>query len=226
MAQIISNAMECILRVGQQIATVQLHCIVTVQFATRMAMSRTFLQQICARRSVTQFLPTLPEDFERKLMASMEAARHAPNHKRTEPWKFHLLGKRSLVKVRDIVYDLEYKKSGSKESALLKVLRWEKVPKILALTSARSSTDDVRDLEDYAATCCAAQNFMLSLSADGLGTKWITGGVAAHPNMPAILGFETSERRTVGLFWVGVPETQAAAPFRRKSVHDILVHVP
>ena len=34
----------------------------------------------------------------------MEAARFAPNHKRTEPWKFYLLGKRSEQSIRNLVY--------------------------------------------------------------------------------------------------------------------------
>ena len=57
--------------------------------------------------------------------------------------------------------------------------------------------------EDYAACCCAVQNFCLSLNAQGLGTKWTTGAVNFDERFPEAVGFDYDEEYTVGTIWFG-----------------------
>lgn len=54
---------------------------------------------ILTRRTVNDFEPTLPNNWERSLEHAIEAAIYAPNHKRTEPWRFYLLGPNAIEKV-------------------------------------------------------------------------------------------------------------------------------
>ena len=84
------------------------------------------------------------------------------------------------------------------------------VPGWLLLSCTRSA-DPVREREDFAACCCAAQNLMLFLWEKGIGVKWTTGEVTRHPRFHEIVGFDPERETTVGLFWYGyaavVPET-------------------
>lgn len=52
-----------------------------------------------------------------------------------------------------------------------KLKRWADVPGWMVVTSQISEGDELMTQEDYAATCCAIQNFQLAMYAEGLGTK-------------------------------------------------------
>lgn len=170
------------------------------------------------RRTVHDFLPepVPPELVERAL----ELACWAPNHHRTEPWRFYLLGKQAREAVAVLNAEMVAAKSNER-AAEVKLRRWRAMPGWLVLTSARSE-DGLREREDYAACCCAAQNFMLALWADGVGTKWTTGGVVRNARFADIVGFDAGAEQVVGLFWYGWPATvtnQMRRPLERFVVH-------
>ncbi|MEQ8661576.1 MAG: nitroreductase [Gammaproteobacteria bacterium] len=152
---------------------------------------------------------------------ALDVARWAPNHHRTEPWRAYLLGPRAREAVALLNAEMVAQTSGER-AAEVKLRRWRSVPGWLVLTSARGA-DRLREQEDYAACCCAAQNFMLALWAAGVGVKWTTGGVVRAPRFAAIVGFDATAEQVVGLFWYGWPA--AATSQMRRPVDDFLVHV-
>lgn len=159
------------------------------------------LALLTSRRTVHEFLPErVPHDI---VAAALDAARWAPNHHRTEPWRFHLLGERSRAEVIALNEELVRAAQGDK-AAEIKTRRWRAVPGWLLLTCVRSE-DPLREREDYAACCCAAQNFMLALWGSGVGAKWTTGGVTRDPRLFARLGLDPAREFVVGLFWYGRP---------------------
>ena len=179
---------------------------------------------ILGRRSVSAFLPELPKDFDNILSRAIDAARFAPNHKRTEPWMFYRLGATSHQRLSHLVYTNELAKGNVDNAAKSKAAKWERVPCIVGLTS-KTDTNEIRSLENYAATCCAAQNFMLSLTAAGLGSKWVTGAMAAHQGTRDLL-WVSGEERVVGLFWVGQPAITPPPPAKLRNIQDILINIP
>lgn len=153
------------------------------------------------RRTVHDFRPDpVPVDA---VHAALDCARWAPNHHRTEPWRFYLLGERARAAVIDLNHCLVAAAKGERAAAI-KTERWRAVPGWLVLTCARGE-DALREREDYAATCCAAQNFMLALWATGIGCKWTTGEVTRSGDFPALLGIDAARETVVGLFWYGYP---------------------
>lgn len=54
----------------------------------------------------------------------------------------------------------------------------------------------------YASASAAIQNLMLSLHAEGIGTKWATGPVIATPAFRDLVQAETTDR-VAGLIMVG-----------------------
>ena len=67
---------------------------------------------ILTRRTINEFDPKLPSHWEKALERAIEAAIYAPNHKRTEPWRFYLLGKNSIEKVCKLNAELVSLKKG------------------------------------------------------------------------------------------------------------------
>jgi hypothetical protein len=59
-------------------------------------------------------------------------------------------------------------------------------------------------VEDAAAVAAAVENLQLSLWADGVGSKWGTGGLVRAPATRTILGLAENEVATA-LLWIGWP---------------------
>jgi nitroreductase len=163
---------------------------------------------IRSRRTVHDFRPGETPPVE-VILAAVEHAIWAPNHYLTQPWRFRLLGPETQEKICLLNADLVRARNGDK-AAEHKLKRWRSVPGWLLLTCVRSG-DPVREREDFAACCCAAQNMMLFLWEKGIGVKWTTGELMRHPRLFEIAGIEPEHESPVGLFWYGyaatVPET-------------------
>ena len=63
------------------------------------------------RRTVALFQPEAPP--RELLLAAVDAARWAPNHHLTEPWRFYLLGSKALRAMIDIAEELTLAKRGA-----------------------------------------------------------------------------------------------------------------
>lgn len=137
--------------------------------------------------------------------AALELATWAPNHRKTEPWRFTSLGPEAQRAIVALNAELIASKKGP-EAAAAKTRQWSTIPGWLAVT-CQVDADPFLAEEDYAATCCAVQNLMLALWSAGIGTKWSTGDVTRHPRYAEIVGFDPAQERTVGLIWFGFPET-------------------
>ena len=113
------------------------------------------------RRTVHDFLPErIADDIVER---AIEVARWAPNHHRTEPWRFYVLG--ALARQQIIARNTELvraEKGG--RAAEIKRQRWLEVPGWLLMTCLRSE-DPFREREDYAACCCAARGAKPKTSA-------------------------------------------------------------
>ena len=163
------------------------------------------LAHLLARRTIHRFEPAdptrpIPDAWVEE---AVEAARWAPNHRHTEPWRFHLLGPESQARVIELNAVI-LEELGRPEAAAKKRVRWATMPGWLLLTQELHE-DPVVDRENYAACCCAAQNLQLQLWTRGVGLKWTTGPVTRDPRFFADLGLDVEACRVVGLFWYGWP---------------------
>lgn len=133
----------------------------------------------------------------------------APNHRMTEPWRFISLGPKAIKNVAAL--------SPTKES------RWSAIPGWMVVTAPKSS-DPLVEKEDYAAVCCAVQNFQLALWANKVGTKWTTGDITRTDAFNSICGIDEEVESVVGCIWYGwaAGEGEVKEGKRRKSVSDVL----
>lgn len=168
------------------------------------------------RRTIHLFKPEKPpHDI---VLEALRLARWAPNHRLTEPWRFYLLGDETAEAIARRNAELVAAQRGA-NAGQKKLERWRAMPGWLAVTAQRSD-DAQREREDYAATCCAVQNFQLYLWSHGIGVKWTTGDVTRDPRFAELVGFDPEAERLVGLLWYGypaeVPQTQ------RKPLGEVL----
>ena len=162
---------------------------------------------IRSRRTIHAFAADpLPADV---LHRALEAAHHAPCHRLTWPWTFHLLGDETRAALLGLAIAEKERRGPLPDAQREAITRaWLTPPSLLVVTSRRDPRPEV-DEENYAASCCAVQNLMLSLHADGWGSKWSTGGAMKSPATLPLLGLDAAEHRLVGQLWIGRP---AAVP--------------
>jgi nitroreductase len=156
---------------------------------------------LLSRRTIHAFTSDpLPEDV---LLRALEAAHHAPCHRLTWPWTFHLLGAETRATLLGLAIAEKERRGPLPDAQRDAITRaWLTPPGLIVVTSKRDARPDV-DEENYAASCCAVQNLMLSLHADGWGTKWSTGGAMKSAATLPLLGMAAAEQRLVGQVWVG-----------------------
>jgi nitroreductase len=164
----------------------------------------------------------VPEEL---VEAILESAIHAPNHKITEPWTFHVFtgkGRGELARARAEMARLQAEEDGEdEEMAAGRISRERKkafrAPVVIAVIS-RAGRDEVETRENYAACSAAVQNMLLTAHALGLGAIWRTGPVAYHDHMKAFFGLDEGDR-IVAYLYVGYPD-MGARPRRRDPAHE------
>lgn len=182
---------------------------------------------ILSRRTINAFEPELPNYWENKLEKAIEAATYAPNHKRTEPWRFHLLGEEAIRRVCELNAELVSAKKGL-AAGEKKLKRWLAMPGWLVVTQVVNPEDKDSNVlaslarEDYAACCCAVQNLSLSLHAQGMGTKWTTGPVNFDERFAGAVGLGDNEV-VVGTIWFGKPAASPSPPKKKLKLSEVFV---
>jgi nitroreductase len=141
-----------------------------------------------------------PEPVDRATLEELfELARWAPNHNLTNPWRFRVLGPRSLERLKEA--------AGPEGAAKL-----DRAP-TLVLASVVESDDPVEREEDLAAAAVATYIVLLGAHARGLAGYWRTPGVLRAPEGRAAVGLGEGERM-VGLIHLGYPRQDKPAPER------------
>ena len=164
-------------------------------------------EAIRERRTVGAFTD---RPVERGLIEELiEAAVWAPNHKHTEPWRFHVVAGNARDDLADSVL-AELAAAGASPAKDPRA-KLKRAPLFIAVTQTAKPDDPVRDLEDYAACCCAVQNLLLAAHARGLAAKWSTGALVESNAAKRWLGINDHDR-IVGYIYLGYPPTNLRTP--------------
>jgi nitroreductase len=176
-------------------------------------------QAIETRRSVGRVKQDpVPRELIEKVL---ESAVHAPNHKITEPWRFHVFtgkGRGEFARARAELARIQAEVEGEEEEfAAGRISRERKkafrAPVVIAVISG-GGRDEVETLENYAACAAAVQNMQLTAHSLGLAAIWRTGPVAYHPYMRDFFGLEADDK-IVAYLYLGYPDV-GERPRRRE----------
>jgi nitroreductase len=183
------------------------------------------LEAIRSRRSIRQFTdrPVSREEIEHLL----DAAVSAPNHRLTQPWRFHVLGP---VARRQYGETLGTRKARKIEDPVAARALVEKVaaaeaglPAMIAVSMTVDENLEARE-EDYAATMMAVQNLLIAAHATGLGTHLKTGAVMDDPGTRSAIGVPEGQR-IVATIQLG-ESAIVPAPKPRRAATELTTWVP
>lgn len=160
-----------------------------------------------------------------KIEQVLESAVHAPNHKITEPWRFHVFegkGRGEFARARAEMARLMAESEGEEEELIPGQVSRERKkafrsPIVIAVISL-SGRDEVETLENYAACAAAVQNMQLTAHSLGLGCIWRTGPVAYHPHMREFFGLKKGDE-IVAYLYIGYPD-MGERPRRRRPASE------
>ncbi len=154
----------------------------------------------------------------------LEAGTWAPNHKKTEPWKFRVFTGDSRVRLGDEMERIMKQKTAhlSEEEALKKTTKAKKgplrAPVIIAV--AVSPSGKVPEIEEISAVAASIQNMLLVAEEQGLATIWRTGEIVYQTELNDFLSLEEDDK-LLGLIYVGHPNKEASSkriPYQDKTI--------
>lgn len=159
-------------------------------------------QIIKSRRSVMPVQYSEEGISNEELNLILESANWAPNHKKTEPWRFKIVqgeGKKRLAEFMAEKYmetTLPEAQSERKKAGIIeKCLRSDKVLLICMKTSHQ-----LPEWEELAATAMAVQNMWLMCTSLEIGSYWSSPGSISKMNEFTEM---QEDEKCLGLFYMG-----------------------
>ncbi|HET9152830.1 MAG TPA: nitroreductase [Solirubrobacterales bacterium] len=141
-----------------------------------------------------------PEALSRERIDELlELASWAPNHNLTVPWRFRVIGRETLGRLKAV--------AGPEGAAKL-----DRAPTLIVVSCVLSG-DPVEEEEDLHATVAASYIVLLAAHARGLAGYWRTPGILRSAEGRAAVGLG-EEERFVGLLHLGHPRQDKPAPER------------
>ncbi|WP_141432532.1 nitroreductase [Bacillus sp. 03113] len=164
----------------------------------------------------------VPKELIEKIL---EAGTWAPNHHRTEPWRFFVLTGDGRKKLGETLASIKIKSlhdPDSEESQ--KVIDKEKnkplrAPVVIVAAVQPTKNNKVFVQEEYAAVHAACQNILLAAHALGLGAVWRTGDVCYAPEVSSLFNLP-EDGEVVGFIYLGYPNMKQLKG-KRKPLDEV-----
>jgi len=137
----------------------------------------------------------------------LEAANWAPNHKKTEPWRFKVLQGESQAKL-GLFLSPKYLEN-ERQPKEFKVKKLIENPKkagaVIAICMQRDPLESLPEWEEIAATAMAVQNMWLCCTEMGIGSYWSSPGLVKYMDD----FFDLKEGETcLGFFYMGYYDSE------------------
>jgi nitroreductase len=181
------------------------------------------LDALRRRRSMPQVREEAPP---RELVeAVIEAATWAPNHHRTEPWRFVVIAGQERSRFGEFLAETRRAQLADPESeegrrALEKERgKLLRAPVVIVVAAVPTGHPKAVPIEEIQAVAAGVENMLLAAEAYGLHAMWRTGWPAESPEVKRYLGLP-EDAHIVSFVYLGYPslpqvprERKSAAPF-------------
>ena len=136
----------------------------------------------------------------------IEAAIWAPNHGRTEPWRFHIFQGEKKNTLGNFLAE-EYKKQFTGDAfnprKFENASTWPGMtPCIIVVTMHKGDNTKIPVIEEERACAAAIQNMLLMARSLNIGSYWSTGKLAYSHAMHSFLKLR-EEDQVIGLIYLG-----------------------
>jgi nitroreductase len=177
-------------------------------------------EAIRSRRTIHHYQKgALPEGA---IERAFEAAQWAPCHFQTWPWRFIRLGQRARIRFVEVAGGVLFKENNPRREEIIGEFKElaATISEVIFVTCVRDPRDRP-NRENYAAVHAAIQNLLLSLTADGVATKWETNPVMHADAVYEFLGVDRGKEEIVAFILAGIAAHSEPAP-ERPPLADIV----
>ncbi|MFC5713063.1 nitroreductase [Thalassorhabdus alkalitolerans] len=159
----------------------------------------------------------VPEELLEKVL---EAGTWAPNHHRTEPWRYFVLTGTAREPLGEVLAEITAKEMEDPESETNKK-KLERVkanpfraPVIIAVGVEPSEKSRVMAKEEHAAVYASIQNMLLAAHSLGLGVFWRTGEACYNTRINELFGL-SEKGEMLAFLYLGYPKKEMPAGKRK-----------
>jgi len=165
-------------------------------------------ETIKRRRSIGKMTAQTPT--RQQIEQLLEAATHAPNHHKVEPWKFIVLAGNARVELGQVMAGSLARHLAENPHANIearidkertKLLR---SPVVIVAAAEQPRQPNVLEIENIEAVAASVENMLLTAEEMGLACMWRTGDAAYDPHVKHWLGLSPADH-IVAFVYVGFP---------------------
>jgi nitroreductase len=132
----------------------------------------------------------------------------APNHYRTNPWRFVVLGGQARVRLGEVVARAYAEQANVKESAVERQrVQFLRAPTVVVVASA-GDPDPIKHFENKHAVAAGLENILIGATAAGIASAWKSGPGMTDPAISELVKEELGlapEDEIVGFVYLGYP---------------------
>jgi nitroreductase len=164
------------------------------------------------------------EEIEKEIVTKiMESANWAPNHGKTEPWRFKIYCGEGRLKLLELLTSL-YKETTPKEkynpAKLDKMqVNCTQSSHIIAILMKRQEIERIPEIEEVEAVACAVQNIALTATAYGVCGYWSSGGITYKDETKKAFGLSDKDL-VLGFYYLGLPKGDIPAGKRCSTIEE------
>lgn len=175
-------------------------------------MAKPIAELIATRRTSLRMDPEA--ELDESLVADLcRLAVWAPNHHRTEPWRFAVFSGEARRRLGDTIATAMSAAGAAPERVAKTRTKYGRAPVMLLVGSA-SGPDANTTLENRDAVAAGVQNILLGATAEGLASFWSSVATPSAPTLLDLCGFE-ADTVVVAALYLGHPIDEVATPSRR-----------
>jgi len=161
---------------------------------------------------------TIPSE---DLHTIIDAARWAPTHKKTEPWRYKVFQGAAMERLGNFMLS-EFERSQNKKPSLKVRKLTEKMKQsaaVVLIFMSRDEKERIPEWEEIAAVSMSVQNMWLATSSLGYGAYW--SSPKSFLDMSSMQELSLGDReRFLGFFYLGTIDTMDQEQPERKEINE------
>jgi nitroreductase len=177
-----------------------------------------------------------PEQFtERKVQKDqieliLNNAQWAPNHGKTEPWRFQVFqseaSRNALSQNLGRLYMETTPDKLQNDTKLAKLIRRPLISSVvIAVNMSRQIEEKIPEIEEIEAVSCAIQNMQLTANAYGIGAFWSTPKLIYTSGMNTYLNIKEKDK-CLGLIYLGYTREEWPKSHRKPIEYNTIWKTP
>lgn len=163
---------------------------------------------------------TINDEIVNDILAS---ANWAPNHGKTEPWRFKVYsgpGKKTLLDLMKKIYTETTSPEKFNPAKIDKMeVNCRLSSHIIVIMMKRQDIERIPELEEVEAVACAVQNLALTAAAHNVAGYWSSGSITYKDETRKAMGLDDKDK-VLGFYYLGMTDEEWPQGKRKSDIDE------